>query len=257
MTLLAIGVLVALALAAAWWLGFLTPEPEEVSLEETVAAVQAQAEDEDGAEAASTRQAEEPTPAPTEQEVAPSPESTERPLTTAIDVPTGSTALAGEWRVEPGDSTFVGYRADSPTGEAVGRTRGIEGALIASDDQVLVVDISADMSSLASDSRVRDDHLGTEGLETRRFPTSRFVLTEPIPIDIVAADGVSGEFEAVGELTVKEITQPVVIVLEGTVVGDKLVIVGSTALDLNAYGATISGIEKATMEFSLVFAQKT
>lgn len=259
--MVAVGAVVVLGLVAAWSLGLLTPEPEEVSLAETVAAVQAAADERsDDADTAvdDAVPTATPVPAPTSvptPEAAPAP--TARPLTTTIDPPSGSTLLAGSWAIEASDTTFVGYRADSPTGEAVGRTRGVEGALVASDTEILAVDVTADMSTLASDSRFRDEHLGTEGLETQRFSTSRFVLVEPIAIDLDAVDGTSGEFEAMGELTVKNVTNPVTVALEGTIVGEKLVVVGSTELDLNDFGATISSIEAATMEFSLVFVRKT
>lgn len=234
--------LALLGLAAAWWLGFLTPEPQEVSLAETVTAVKAAAEPEPPAA--------EPEPAAAE------------PAATAVEIPSGSTLLAGAWQVEPGDATFVGYRADSRTGEAVGRTRGVTGVLVASDTTIETVDISADMSVLASDSRLRDEHLGTDGLETQRYTTSRFVLTEPIgigPLDtgIAVSDGATATFTAVGELTVKQATVLVAVSLDGTIVGDKLVVVGSTELDLNDFDATISDIEFATLEFSLVFIPQT
>lgn len=224
--------IVAVVAAAAWWLGFLTPEPDEVSLAETVAAVAA----------SDTGTDEGPAQAPAADET--------------IEVPTGSTPLAGAWQIVIGDATFVGYRADSPTGEAVGRTRGVQGLLIASDTEILDVDVTADMTTLASDSRFRDEHLGTEGLETRTYTASRFVLTDPIAVDLQAVDGASGSFDAIGELTVKDTTEAVTVRLEGTLVGEQLVVVGSTELDLRVFSATISGIETATMEFSLVFAPK-
>ncbi len=46
----AAGVLIALVLGAAWWLGLLTPEPEAVSLASTVETLEAEAEAELGPE---------------------------------------------------------------------------------------------------------------------------------------------------------------------------------------------------------------
>lgn len=213
--------------ALAWWLGFLTPEPEVVSLEETV------------------RTAEEQSVATETEPV------NERDEEAAVEIE----SIAGMWTVVEQDGTFAGYRADGTTGEAVGRTPDVTGSLEATDDQIATVSITVDMSTLTSDSSLRDDHLGDEGIEYNDYPTSTFVLAEPIVIDEIPADGVSIAFDAVGDLTVRGITLPVVVQLEGTLVGEQLIVVGSTEISLDDYGASVNDTTEAVMEFSLIFAR--
>ena len=207
------------AAGAAWWLGLLTPEPAEVSLQQTVAAV--------------------------------TPESTDLGASTVDDIDLAS--IAGEWTVVTGDATFVGYRADNAIGEAVGRSPGISGTLTASETQITAVEIAADMTQLKSDSSLRDDHLGDEGLEYNTHPTSTFSLTDPIDIEI-PEEGTELAFEAVGELTVRDITHTVTVALDATTIDGQLIVVGSTDISLDDFGASVRSTEEATMEFSLVFS---
>jgi len=231
-TVTGIAIILAAAIAA-WALGLFTPEPDAVTLQDTVAAVA------EGAE---------PEPAVVEPATE-APEPTEPAEPTAADT---ASELDGIWQVVTGDGTFVGYRADSNAGLAVGRSPGVEGAVTIDGSTVSEVSIVADLAGLESDSRVRDDHLRDDGLETDLFPTSTFVLTDTIELGQVLDPGVATMFNATGDLTVKEITQPVTIELEGTIVGDQLVLVGSTSIALADFDATIGNVTDAVMEFSLV-----
>lgn len=214
--------------ALAWWLGFLTPEPETVTLAETVQTAEEQSAAGDAASGA---------------------DGVSSAAAAEVD------SIAGTWSVVEQDGTFAGYRADGTTGEAVGRTAGVTGSLVATDEEISVVNITVDMTTLTSDSSLRDDHLGDEGIEYDTYPISTFVLSEPIAIDEIPADGVSMTFAAVGDLTVRDITLPVVVELEGALVGEQLVVVGSTEISLEEYGASVNDTTEAVMEFSLIFAR--
>lgn len=256
--------IVAALLGGAWWLGLLTPEPEAVSLASTVQAVQAESE----AEAASTEEAAEPVASEPEaadaidsDPVVSEPAAEDSVASEPASEPaaeiaeTEAAGIAGTWAIATSDATFAGYRADSQVGEAVGRTPGVTGSLDATGTQITGVNITVDMTQLTSDSSLRDEHLGDEGIEYNTYPTSTFELTEPIDITTVPAEGVAASFQAMGNLTVREITLPVVINLEGTLVGDQLVVAGSADINLDDYGASVSSTDTAVMEFSLVFTQ--
>ena len=258
---------VVLVLIAAWLLGLLTPEPDEVSLAETVAVAaeesgdSAEAVDPDPAEQqaaasdvdAADEESDDPEPA---EVAAPTPESA-APAASA----TGAAAsepgpFDGEWQLVPSAGTFAGYRANGATGEAVGRTTALAGTLVAQENSVTAVEITVDMTQLTSDSRVRDDHLGDEGITWRTHPEASFSLSEPIalPLDVAADEELA--FAATGVLTVREIPQLVTVQLDATLVGEQLIAVGSTAISLDDFGAGIGGVDDAaTMEFSLVFAR--
>ncbi len=219
----------ALVLGVAWWLGLLTPEPAEVSLDSAIAAQ---------------------TTAPVDE----SADTTAAGSATTLGADDDVT-IAGRWTLVANDATFAGYRADSRVGEAVGRTQVMVGRLVATETEVTEVSVTVDLSELESDSALRDQHLGDEGLEHNRYPTSRFKLTRPIALP--AGAGAEGtpplEFTAVGDLTVRDIANQVEVMLEATIVEGRLVVVGSTLIELADFGATIDDIDQATMEFSLVF----
>ncbi len=238
-------VVVAALAGVAWLLGLFSAEPEEVSLQETAAAVAEEQEQSAPTSEPTTSE----TTAPTETS-----ESTETTVTS--EAPTqGVGSIDGVWTVTPTESTFVGYRADSAAGLAVGRSPEVEGSVVIEESVVTEVTIDANLAALESDSSLRDDHLSDEGLETDRFPDSSFVLTKPIDLDLPEDGPVADAlvaFEITGELTVKEVTQPLTINLDGTIVGEQLVIVGSSDIELEDFGATIGDTTEAVMEFSLV-----
>ena len=119
--------------------------------------------------------------------------------------------------------------------------------------QVVAVEIVGDMTLMASDSRNRDTHLGREGLEYKTFPTSSFVLTEPLDVSVIPPEGEAVAFDGVGELTVRDVTRVETIAMESTMVGDQIVVIGSLFIQTDDYGASIDNIHEATMEFSVVF----
>lgn len=242
----AVGLIAILGLA--WWLGFLTPEPEPVSITEAAAAVVTESGTD--ADTGSDTDADE---GATTADASADASDTEDAPAEVTDVLI--TSIVGEWTVVESEATFIGYRADSQVGEAVGRSPGVVGTLTATEDEVTAVNIVGDMTLLESDSSVRDDHLGDEGLETNVFPTSTFVLTEPIAISSIPAAGVEETFTAVGELTVKDVTLPITIDLQAVIVEDKFVVAGNSTIDLEDFGAIISNTTEAVMEFSLVFTR--
>lgn len=226
----------------AWWLGFLTAEPEPVSITEAAATVT----EEVGTDADASSADE-----PASEALAADRMDEELPAIAGATID----SIDGEWSVVTSDATFVGYRADSQVGEAVGRSPGVTGSLSAEVNQITDVTIVADMTQLESDSSVRDGHLGDEGIEHNTYPTSTFVLSEPITVEAIPLEGEETSFSAVGDLTVRDITLPVTIELDALVVDDRFIVAGSTFIDLDDYGASVSSTNEATMEFSIVFAR--
>ncbi len=231
------------AASVAWLLGLFTPEPEAVSLDATVAA--ATATDDPESDYTSSDNA-------TSDDASTDNSGTSDDNAAVTDGAAGAT-ISGQWSVAANDATFAGYRADGNTGEAVGRTSQVTGSLTADGDQVTSVEITVDMTTLESDSSLRDDHLGDEGIAYNTYPTAAFVLTEAIDLPADATEGTQFAFTAVGDLTVRDTTQPVSVDLEAVLLGDELIVVGSTELSLADFGAGVGSTDAAIMEFSLVF----
>ena len=84
-------------------------------------------------------------------------------------------------------STLAGYRFDEElvsigANTAVGRTPDVTGTMTVAGGAVTAVDVEVDLTTLDSDSDRRDGALRTRGLESDRFPTATFRLTEPVAL---------------------------------------------------------------------------
>lgn len=245
-----VGAVVAVAVLAvlAWFVLLRDTAPPPVTLDDAASQV-----------------ADTPSESPTASENAtaePSPE----PLT-AAEVP-------GTWRIDTtvGDGdvdagSFAGYRVQEELRNvgavtATGRSPSLEGQIEIEGDLVTAVDVVVDMTQLRSDKGFRDGAIATRGIEYNTFPTAEFHLTEPIQLPENHHDGTPFGVDAVGELTLHGVTQPVTIPLEAQVVGRQLVVVGSLDIVMADYditppkaGPVVSISDEGVMELQL-FLQK-
>jgi polyisoprenoid-binding protein YceI len=247
----AVAVLAAAA-AGAWYLFLRPPAPAEVAL---------------GAV---------PTAAPTDD--ATEAPASEAPASAESAAPAASAAVAvgldGTWTVDPSigsfddfSGSFVGYRVTEElvgigTSTAVGRTPDVTGSLTLAGSTITDASFEADLTTLQSDSGMRDGQLGRQGLETDTYPTATFVLAEPIELDAMPDDGETVEATAVGDLTLHGVTQQVEIPLEARLTDGVVTVVGSLPVAFGDYGMTapesmrvLSIDENGTMEFQLQFTQ--
>lgn len=161
------------------------------------------------------------------------------PAATAVAAP-GETAIDGTWVVDRSLGSFVGYRigeqlASIGTTTAVGRTPGVEGEVVIADGVVTSARVIADMTQLRSDSGARDNRLRTQGIETARFPTATFELTERITLPAAASAGTPFATTLTGNLTLHGVTRLVSIPAEAQLVGANFVVVGSLEIALADY----------------------
>jgi polyisoprenoid-binding protein YceI len=247
----AVAVLAAAA-AGAWYLFLRPPAPAEVAL---------------GAV---------PTAAPTDD--ATEAPASEAPASAESAAPAASAAVAvgfdGTWTVDASigsfddfSGSFVGYRVTEElvgigTSTAVGRTPDVTGSLTLAGSTITDASFEADLTTLQSDSGMRDGQLGRQGLETDTYPTATFVLAEPIELDAMPDDGETVEATAVGDLTLHGVTQRVEIPLEARLTDGVVTVVGSLPVAFGDYGMTapesmrvLSIDENGTMEFQLQFTQ--
>lgn len=244
-----IGIAAAVIVLAvgAWYVFVRDDAPAELSLEDAVADVVGTTEGPSDSATTGTE------PPPTE---------TETPSTAS----TGAVAaLDGTWTIDQ-ENTVVGYRIGEElsgigTTEAVGRTSEVTGSLVLSGTVIEAVGIEVDMTTLRSNSDSRDNQLRTRGLETDLFPAASFSLTEPIELG-TAAPGETISATARGELTLHGVTRSVEVPLEGTLVDDTIVVVGSLEVVLTDYdieapvGFRVLTIEEqGVFELQLAFTQ--
>ncbi len=117
-------------------------------------------------------------------------------------------------------STFAGFRINEELANlgaktVVGRTPDVAGSMELSGTQVIGAEFIVDMTSLVTDNGSRTNAIkGTNGgLETTTFPDARFELSQPIELGELPAEGAPIQVEAVGNLTVRGVTNAVSIPL--------------------------------------------
>ena len=247
---------IAVAAAGAWYLFLRPPAPAEVALGVV------------------------PTTSPTaDASEAPASEApaSEAPAA-GSPAPAASAAVAagldGTWTVDSSigsfedfSGSFVGYRVTEElvgigTSTAVGRTPDVTGSLTLAGSTITDASFDADLTTLQSDSGMRDGQLGRQGLETDSYPTATFLLAESIELDAMPADGQTIEATAVGDLTLHGVTKQVEIALEARLTDGVVTVVGSLPVAFGDYGMTspesmrvLSIDENGTMEFQLQFTQ--
>jgi polyisoprenoid-binding protein YceI len=168
---------------------------------------------------------------------------------------------AERWRPLPGQGTFVGYRVNEEylgvgVRTAVGRTSAVAGTVTVDADRIESADISADMREVRSDQSRRDDTLRYRGIETDRYPTSRFTLSAPIALAARAA-------RAKGALTLHGRRAPIDVSVRGQrVAGGRLELVGSApiefarfAIDPPSVAGIVSVRDHGVLEFRLVLGR--
>lgn len=143
--------------------------------------------------------------------------------------PNPSGPLDGTWRV--GEGSEVGYRVAEMLGsiatEGVGRTRQVEGGITIVGTVVTEASFTVDVASITSDSSRRDGQFAGRIMETSLFPTADFVLTEPIDLGAVPADGETVTVTATGDLTLHGVTRTVTFELTARIDNGRIGVLGS------------------------------
>jgi polyisoprenoid-binding protein YceI len=188
---------------------------------------------------------------------------------------TGSIGIEGTWTIdtESGDfdlesatGTFAGYRVDEELASigantAVGRTGDVSGSFTIEGTTVTEAEFEVDLTGLTSDESLRDGQ-AQNALETSSFPTATFTLTEPLELGEEAAGGDSIEVTATGDLTVHGVTKSVAFPMEGQLVDDTIVLVGSLEFPLSDFDIDVpttpialSISDDGTLEFQFLLTQ--
>ena len=194
-------------------------------------------------------------------------QGSQAPAPAANSTNTQAEQLAGMWVLAPGSESFVGYRvkeelASVGTFTAVGRTQDVTATLVFDGSAITDVQVQADLTSLASDSAMRDGQLKRQALETTTYPTATFLLTQEIALDGVPADGETVTATAIGDLTLHGVTRSVSIPLQGQFTDGFVVVVGSLDIRFADFGIkqptspAVLGVEDhGLLELQLIFQQ--
>jgi polyisoprenoid-binding protein YceI len=138
-------------------------------------------------------------------------------------------ALDGVWDVTTGSQ--AGYRVQEilfgQSHTAVGRTSAVTGNLTIAATTVTAGRFSVDLTKVSSDQSLRDEQFQGRIMDTATYPTATFVLTEPISLGSVPAQGVEITEQATGTLTMHGVTRSVIFHLTARRSGDLIEVSGS------------------------------
>lgn len=140
--------------------------------------------------------------------------------------------VAGTWTIKSGTDTFVGYRVQEQLANvggntAVGRTGAVTGTFTLDGTSVTTGSFTATLTGLKSDDNGRDGRV-QDALNTRQNPTTTFVLSSPIALGSVPADGQEITATAKGRLTIRGVTKDVEFKVTAKLSGATLTIKAST-----------------------------
>ena len=176
-----------------------------------------------------------------------------------------ATAASGATAWTIADGSEAGYRVREKLAflpaknDAVGRTSDITGSAESTGEgdamTITKASFEIDVSTLQSDEGRRDQRIRTIGIESDRFPTTTFVLTEPIELT-------KEKVEATGDLTLHGVTKQVTIPLHVFQSGTTLEAVGELGFPWGDFGMTAPSVagfvtveDTATLEFDLKLGQ--
>jgi polyisoprenoid-binding protein YceI len=184
-------------------------------------------------------------------------------------VPSGTAArevnpddLSGTWSVAAG--SFAGYRVDEVLqGNDVtvtGRTSDVTGELTVDDLSLTKATITVDVASITTDEGARDAYFRDTAMQVDDFPTATFTLTEPVTLQTPVA-GVAQTVNAIGDLTLRGVTQPVTLELQAALTDAGGQVVGSIPIAFSDYGVDAPNLgfvaveDTGSVEFSLSVEQ--
>jgi polyisoprenoid-binding protein YceI len=140
-----------------------------------------------------------------------------------------SASVTGVWDATSGSQ--AGYRVQEilfgQSHTAVGRTSAVTGNLTIADTTVTAARFSVDLTKVTSDESLRDEQFQGRIMDTAMYPTATFVLTHPITLGAVPAEGAEITEQATGTLTMHGVTRPVNFRLTARRSGDLIEVSGS------------------------------
>jgi polyisoprenoid-binding protein YceI len=179
------------------------------------------------------------------------------------DPPTTATGTGvdGTWVITP--ASELGYRVKEilfgVSTEGVGRTNEITGELVVEGTAVVDAAFEVDVASITSDDGRRDGQFRGRIMSTTDFPTATFVLTEPIELGTIPAEGEQIVASATGELTLRGVSNTVTFDVTAQRQDERIGVLGAIPVvfaDHEIANPSISGItteDNGLLEFVLVF----
>ena len=179
----------------------------------------------------------------------------------------GTSSPDGSWKIAPGPDVFVGYRmteqfaGDVVHKTAVGRTPAVVGQMTIAGGNVTATEVTAEMQQLESNRAARDNYIHEHGIESDKFPTSKFVLSKPVPLPAGLQPCTKVKLAATGRLTLHGVTKTITVPLDAQWNGVKVTAVGNAPIVLADYNivppktSVVSTDDHGSLDVSLAFTR--
>ena len=154
-----------------------------------------------------------------------------------VTATTGEIEISGDWKLIA--ESQVGYRIKErialKTFETVGRSSEVTGSLKILDSQITQTTFKVDMKTFQSDSGGRDAQFNGRIMDTEKYPTANFVLTEPITLVEKPINGSTIKNSATGNLTLRGTTKEVTIPLSSTLQNSVITVIGQIQIQFDEW----------------------
>ncbi|WP_029145237.1 YceI family protein [Microbacterium luticocti] len=171
--------------------------------------------------------------------------------------------VEGAWRV--GSGSYAGYRVDEVLNgtdvTVVGRTEQVTGELTVTDGALTAASVTVDVASIATDQGSRDSYFRNTAMQTFRYPTATFTLTEPVVASSEVRTGAAQRVTATGELTLAGVTRQVEVSMQAVFDGERAEVAGSIPITFADFGIDAPSLgfvrveDSGAVEFSLVLVR--
>lgn len=154
-----------------------------------------------------------------------------------VTATTGEIQISGDWKLIA--ESQVGYRIKErialKTFETVGRSSEVTGSLKILDSEITQTTFEVDMKTFQSDSGGRDAQFNGRIMDTEKYPTANFVLTEPITLVEKPINGLTIKNAATGNLTIRGTTKEVTIPLSSTLQNSVITVIGQIQIQFDEW----------------------
>ena len=182
------------------------------------------------------------------------PTTTSENSTTTTQAPTTTEeaiSIEGSWAVDTTigsfddfSSSYVGFRIEEELAQgigkttAVGRTPVVGGTLVFSDTALLSAEIMADLSQITTDRSWRDDNV-YDALDVENHPNAVFSLIGPLELENPESEGTEQSISALGQLTIKGVTQEISVELIAQRIGQIITVTGQFPMVFSDFGVEV------------------
>jgi polyisoprenoid-binding protein YceI len=123
--------------------------------------------------------------------------------------------------------------------DTIGRTNEVSGELVldlTAVNPLVSGAFTVDLRTLTSDSDRRDNRIRSQWLESSRYPMAEFTALDIVGFPANYVEGQTAVFELMGEMTIREITQPVVFAVTAVLNGNAITGTATTDMRMTDFG---------------------